>query len=269
MQTPLHVDHSAHDKENTATGRSMPAGEIRSIVAVAERIGFLHHGESDDPALLADRASELGLTPVCVRADISGVPMPDLDEVHALVVLGSIESVSDRDVSWIAPERSLVSEAVARGVPVLGICFGGQLLADVLGGRVFPSPEPEFGWRKIASTAPEVVPSGPWLLWHRDAFSGPPGATEIASSENCAQAFTIGSHLGLQFHPEATPSVVDGWAAESEACGELDAVQLDRLRTETRAHAPEAAGRARSLFDGFLQRAGVFHLSRRDAYWRA
>jgi GMP synthase (glutamine-hydrolysing) len=227
-------------------------------VAEAERIGFLHHGDTHDPALLSARASELGLTPVCVRADIAGQPLPELDGLDVLVVLGSIESVCDGDVDWIAPERLLVSEAVARSVPVLGICFGGQLLAEVLGGQVGASPEPEFGWREITSMAPDVVPTGPWLLWHRDAFSVPPGATEVARTENCAQAFVIGPHLGLQFHPEATPSVVDGWAAESEACGELDVIQLDRLRAETRVHAPQATARAQLLFDGFLQRAGRY-----------
>jgi GMP synthase (glutamine-hydrolysing) len=226
-------------------------------VAGAARIGFLHHGDTDDPALLSQRAADLGLDPVWVRADIVGQPMPDPDDLDAVVVLGSIESVCDHGVAWIAPERELVADAVARGVPVLGICFGAQLLAEVLGGQVFRSPTPEFGWREIASTAPAIVAPGPWLLWHRDAFSVPPGATELARTETCAQAFVIGPHLGLQFHPEATLTVVDGWAAESEACGELDPFELDRLRAETRIHAPRAAGPARSLFDGFLQRAGV------------
>jgi GMP synthase (glutamine-hydrolysing) len=221
------------------------------------RVGFLHHGDTHDPALLEGRASELGLGVICVRGDVAGQLMPGLDDIDVLVVLGSNESVRDRDVAWIAAEHALVSEAVARDVPVLGICFGGQLLADVLGGEVHRSPEPEMGWQEIASTAPDVVPTGPWLLWHRDAFTVPPGATEVGRSEICPQAFVLGPHLGLQFHPEATPSVVDGWAAESEASGELEAVDAERLRAATRAHAAQSAPRARLLFDGFLQRAGV------------
>jgi GMP synthase-like glutamine amidotransferase len=195
---------------------------------------------------------------MCVRGDVAGRPMPGPDDFDVLVVLGSNASVCDRHVPWIPAERTLVSEAVARDIPVLGICFGGQLLADVLGGKVHRSPEPEFGWQKITSTAPDVVATGPWLLWHRDAFVVPPGATEVGRSEICAQAFVIGPHLGLQFHPEATPSVVEGWAAESEASGELEPVEADRLRAATRAHAARSAPLARLLFDGFLRRAGVY-----------
>ena len=89
--------------------------------------------------------------------------------------MGSDESALDPTVDWIGPERTLVGEAVAAGTPVLGVCFGGQLLAQVLGGEV---PGPPAG-RSVGGPSSRPIrsrfPSGPWLVWHEDAFTAPPG----------------------------------------------------------------------------------------------
>ena len=95
---------------------------------------------------------------------------------------------------------------------MLGLCFGGEALAAVLGARVERSPVPELGWREIETDDPEAIPPGPWLEWHFERFTTPPGATEIARTGDATQAFRLGPHLGVQFHPEATVEIVEGWA---------------------------------------------------------
>jgi GMP synthase-like glutamine amidotransferase len=104
----------------------------------------------------------------------------------------------------VAAERELLTRAVERDVPVLGLCYGGQVLAAVLGAEVGPAPVPELGWRLVETDDASVIPEGPWLEWHFERFCTPPGATELARTADAPQAFRIGPHLGVQFHPEAT-----------------------------------------------------------------
>jgi GMP synthase-like glutamine amidotransferase len=182
--------------------------------------------------------------------------LPDIDERAFVCCLGSEHSPLDRDVPVVAATLELVGRAVQAGVPVLGLCFGGQVLADVLGGAIEPAPEPELGWYTLESDAPELVPPGPWLEWHYVSFSLPPGAQELARSSAGVQAFTSGPHLGVQFHPESTTEIAKHWARS-------DAEKLERLgltdgeeRLEAGRHGAAAArSRAFQLFDGFWNRA--------------
>src|SRR4051812_49863561 len=118
----------------------------------------------------------------------------------------------DTHVPAVAAEHDLLGRALAHDVPVLGLCYGGQVLAAVLGARVGPAPVPELGWRAIETDEPDRVPAGPWLEWHFERFETPPGATELARTPDASQAFRVGPHLGVQFHPEATVEIVEGWA---------------------------------------------------------
>ena len=111
-------------------------------------------------------------------------------------------------------EIELIAKAVEHDVPVLGLCFGGQVLAHVLGGTIGPAPTPEFGWRAIETDEPDSIPTGPWPLWHYQRFTTPPGAKEVARTQDAPQAFRHGPHLGLQFHPESTTDIVAGWASK-------------------------------------------------------
>ena len=102
-------------------------------------------------------------------------------------------------------------KAIDADVPVLGLCFGGQMLARALGAEVFRRTKSEIGWLPVRSTDPELVPDGPWFQWHFDSFTVPPGATLIAESDVGPQAFVAGRSLGLQFHPEVTTQIMDDW----------------------------------------------------------
>ncbi len=182
-------------------------------------------------------------------------PLPDPAGRPFVVSLGSDASTSDDAVPWLAAERAVLDRAVAGGVPVLGICFGGQHLARTLGATVGPAARAEVGWLEVETLAPAVVPPGRWLQWHRDAFTLPPGAELLARSEICVQAFRHGPHLGVQFHPEVTPAIASGWARDYPESMARAGTDVETVRAGGEAHAADARVRAFALFDAFLASA--------------
>ncbi len=129
-------------------------------------------------------------------------------------------SVND-PLPWVAQECALISAAVARDIPVLGHCLGGQLLAKALGAKVTANPVKEIGWG--LATVLENATARVWFddahaflcfHWHGETFSLPPGATRILESRHCAnQAFALGPHLGMQCHVEMTQEMIANWCA--------------------------------------------------------
>jgi GMP synthase (glutamine-hydrolysing) len=214
---------------------------------------FLQHEPLGTPGVIGARAAELGIDVVAVRAD-EDARLPDAANFDLVVTLGSSESVTNA-VPWIARETETLRRAIARDVPVLGICFGGQMLAHALGAAIHPARVPEVGWFEIETTDPDLVPPGPWVQWHYDAFDVPNNAVEIARRRAGPQAFAHGPHLGLQFHPELTAEMMDRWVAAF--ADELTKAGVDaaRLLADTARHAEAAGQAARRLFDAFLARA--------------
>lgn len=216
---------------------------------------ILQHGDWGPPALLGDWADANGIAYVTHRVDLDH-RLPDLDGQPFIASLGSDDSPRDTDVADVLVEVELIARAVDRGIPVLGLCYGGQVLAHVLGGTVELAPEPELGWCSVSSQAPEEIPEGPWLQWHYDRFTLPPGAQELARSPRALQAFRHGPHVGLQFHPESTTEIVKEWARldvdrlrdmgieDGQALADADAAEEERARED-----------AYRLFDAFWRRA--------------
>jgi GMP synthase-like glutamine amidotransferase len=215
----------------------------------------LQHGDSAPPGLLGEWLDARGI-PYDVQRTDRGEPMPRPAGYAFIASLGSQHSPRDTDEPVVADGVGLLEQAIAEDVPVLGLCFGGQALAVVLGGGVEPAPEPELGWTAIETDEPELVPPGPWLEWHFERFTMPPGATEIARNGAATQAFRHGRHLAVQFHPESTVEIVAGWAAKDRdrvaALGHTDAGALIAATPEEREAARHAAF---ALFDAFLERA--------------
>jgi GMP synthase-like glutamine amidotransferase len=183
---------------------------------------------------------------------------PDPRYYDMIVSLGSEFAAFDDSIPWLEREKRLLADATEGDVPILGVCFGGQLLARVLGGEGYRGEQSEIGWLPVRSEDPLLVPEGPWFQWHFDTFSPPPGAELIADSPAGPQAFRIGRSLGLQFHPEVTPEIMDAWVVAYRHELDQEGVDPDGLLAETHRRAPESRRLAWQLFDSFLERiAGV------------
>ena len=139
--------------------------------------------------------------------------LPDPETVDLIIVMGGPMSANDETaLPWLKAEKAFLRDAVDRGVAVLGICLGAQVIASALGARVYAAPQAEIGWFDVqsvpATTGSIKLPSRLRVLhWHGETFELPPGAIRLASSEVCDnQAFQIGTRvIGLQFHLEVTP----------------------------------------------------------------
>jgi GMP synthase-like glutamine amidotransferase len=196
---------------------------------------------------LEDRGASIDV----LRIDLEDRPV-DAGEYDLIVSLGSEFAAFDDTKPFVVREAALMSDAVRADVPVLGLCFGGQMLARAIGGEVFRSEDSEIGWLPVRSTDPSLVPEGPWFQWHFDTFSLPSTATVIADSAVGPQAFVAGRSLGLQFHPEVTTQIMDDWVRVYAHELEADGVDPDALLEETLRRAADSERMARQLFDRFL-----------------
>jgi GMP synthase-like glutamine amidotransferase len=180
----------------------------------------------NDPGYVGEAFAARGGELVAVHRD-DGTDLPSPDGFDAVVCLGSEWSVYWEHVAeQVQAEEQLLREAVAATIPVLGVCYGGQLLAHALGGSVQRAPVAEIGWHSIDSDVPEMIPTGPYVQWHYDRFTSPPGAVELARSPAGPQAFVLGAAMGVQFHPEATPLVVRRWLADPAVLAGVDTAAI-------------------------------------------
>jgi GMP synthase (glutamine-hydrolysing) len=147
-------------------------------------------------------------------------PTPQVEEMDWLIVMGGPMGVYEEDkYAWLKREKKFIEQAIHDGKLVLGVCLGSQLVAEVLGGRVYRNQWKEIGWHQVTPTeegrtsdmfrniGPEFHP----FHWHGDTFDLPPGAIQLARSAACEQqAFSCGQNvLALQFHPDATRTSVE------------------------------------------------------------
>ena len=229
---------------------------------------LIHHDHATLPGAVGERLAERGYDPVvhlvveASRYHSPGVTtdFPDPADFDVIVPMGAPWSTYDHATvgSWVLPELELLRRAHAESIPVLGICFGGQLLATAHGGTVGKSPAPEVGWTEVSSDDDSLVPSGPWFQWHSDRWEMPPGAVEVARNASASQAFVLGRNLAVQFHPEITPEILDLWLVnggdqEAESFG-LDGADLLR---QTHDSDDSNRERAHRLVDAFLDRVAA------------
>jgi GMP synthase (glutamine-hydrolysing) len=180
--------------------------------------------------------------------------------VDALVVFGGGMNVHDAErLPWLRGEIELLRDALADGVPVLGICLGAQLLAAAAGAEVRRAREPEIGWFEVRrETADDpVVGALPERFtafqWHSYAFAPPAGAAVLASSDVCPQAFRVdGRAWGVQFHPEVRKEQVLAWWSDGRRLPQ----PLPALTDELDAKLPSWHALGRRLCLAFLDAAG-------------
>jgi GMP synthase-like glutamine amidotransferase len=182
------------------------------------------------------------------------VTFPSAADFDAVVFFGAAWAVYDTaTIGWISDEIAYARSLISLGVPTLGICFGGQMLAAALGGTVARAPLPEIGWLSVATDEPALTDSGPWLSWHFDRFTLPPGVPVVARTALAPQAFVHGRALGLQFHPEVTDHVLEAWLANDDPAGLAElGVDPTALIEQARTLAQPAAARAHGLVRSFV-----------------
>lgn len=210
----------------------------------------LQNDTLDPPALLGDWLDERGIAFEVARVFEDGVP-PDPRAFDWIAAMGSRHSATATDPDWIPAEVELLRAAVSEDVPVLGICFGGQALAAALGGRISAAESPAVGWFETRTSAPDLVSAGPWLHFNMERFAVPDGATLVASLGESASAFSLGPHLGLQFHPEATPALAGRWADHYAEWLGAHGLTPAGIRDQARAQENAVGPRAFALFDAW------------------
>ena len=150
-----------------------------------------------------------------------------------IVVLGGHMGAYETDTyPWLMAEKEFLKDQLAAETPVLGVCLGAQLIADVIGGRAYLGDGKEIGFIELQRTeAGEADPTvsaldGPVVTWHQDTFDLPADAEVLAFTGAYPHAYRHGSALGVQAHPELTPEMWAGWMAE-EGTGDLEDAGLD------------------------------------------
>ena len=183
---------------------------------------IFRHAASEGPGYFATYLERHGIPWRLVRIDAGEAVPADARACSGLAFMGGPMSVND-DLPWIARELALIRDAAGAGVPVIGHCLGGQLLARALGGAVTRNAVKEIGWGRV--DVADNAQARDWLgalpksfecfHWHGETFSIPPGATRVLSSAHCAnQAFVLGPHLGMQCHVEMTGELVHAWCRD-------------------------------------------------------
>ena len=170
-----------------------------------------------------------------------------------VVSLGSEFAAFDDTKPFVQREERLMRRAVEQDVPVLGLCFGGQMLARVLGSENYRSDEAEIGWLPVRTSDAELVSEGPWFQWHFDVFTAPPGSRVVAETDVGVQAFVAGRSLGLQFHPEVTNEIMDDWVREYRHELDEEGVDPDALLEESHRLAERNRENGDRLFRAFLR----------------
>jgi GMP synthase (glutamine-hydrolysing) len=231
------------------------------------------------PVLVIEQEYSLrGLGLLGERLDSSGLPYRSLRaweeplgglsarDFAAIIPLGGTAHAWEAErIPVLRREQLLLREAVEAGVPVFGICLGGQLLASALGGVVRAAEEPERGWLEIVPTDGArddpifrvLERSAGVYQWHDDVFEPPAGASVLARSEAVAnQAFRIdgADAWGIQFHPEATPDLWELWIARHPTEVKEAGVDVEALRKVVYEGARESLPFCTALFDAFIDR---------------
>lgn len=189
-------------------------------------------------------------------------PFPEWADFDLIAIMGSDRSLTDAAEidSWVFEELRLIRETQTAGIPMLGVCFGGQLIAEALGGSVETAPVTEIGWYEIRAVGDALNPAGPgpWMQWHHDRFTAPPGAEVLAETADATQLFSIGRTVGTQFHPEVDYTHVAGWLATADDDYLASYGQdRDEILSNVGAHEERNKAQCHAFVDWFLDEVAI------------
>jgi GMP synthase-like glutamine amidotransferase len=221
------------------------------------------------PGVFADAIADRGAAlDAWMRAEASTPPADPAGYDAVLCLGGAMHADQEDRHPWLREDKAMLAELLARGVPLLGVCLGGQLLADAAGASPRRSPEPEIGWREVTLTAdgandPLMAPLAPGFEafeWHSYEFPLPAGASRLAESAACLQAARVGEVAwAIQFHAEVSAVDVEAWIDDYRS--DEDAVRIgldpDALRAETRSRIGAWNELGRGLCGRFLDVAAT------------
>jgi GMP synthase-like glutamine amidotransferase len=230
---------------------SLPRFDLRSrptARAATQSVLVVQPRRGRPAAPLVDVLLAHGLDPAVVTA--GDEPLPDLDGSPLAILVGADRLSEARDGGRLERELDWIHRADAAGTAVLGIGHGARALALAFGGSVAPAERPLRGWSMVDTIVPHIIPTGPWLAWQHDVITLPSDAVPLAHNLLGPQAFELGRHLGVQFHPEATPDDVAGWASPDGALAEVQSL-LDVV-TRDPAAAADCTRRLLSSFVGAI-----------------
>jgi len=224
-------------------------------------VAVLRNEDGTPAGYLGDALNRRGVAWYTVRLDM-GDPLPAVSDVSGVAILGGAMGAYDEDeFPYLAFEKQFVADCTDAGVPVLGICLGCQVLADALGGRAYLADAGEVVFAPIepndegrADPVVAAMDGAPVIRFHRDTFDVPPGAVVLATGGGFVQAFRIGSSIGIQPHPEVTPTLLSEWLGSGS--GRRFAVESgtdpDALAGAFSAAEAEVAAMAASVFDAWI-----------------
>jgi GMP synthase-like glutamine amidotransferase len=185
-------------------------------------VAIFRHSANEGPGYFAIFLEQQGIPWQLIAVDEAQEIPSTADQYAGLCFMGGPMSVND-PLPWIDEICALIRDAVAKNIPVIGHCLGGQLISKALGGTITANPIKEIGWGSVSSAANPA--SRHWLgehagqpvtvfHWHGDTFSRPEGAEQLLANPHCSnQMFALGPHLAMQCHVEMTPEMIVEWCA--------------------------------------------------------
>ena len=230
-------------------------------------VAIFRHSATEGPGYFAIFLEQQGIPWQLIAVDEAENIPATADQYAGLCFMGGPMSVND-PLPWIDQTCTLIRDAAAKNIPVIGHCLGGQLISKALGGKITANPVKEIGWGSVNSTINSA--SQHWLgdlagqpvtvfHWHGETFSRPEGAEPLLANPHCSnQMFALGPHLAMQCHVEMTPEMIVEWCGQwaEEAASTPNHVAIQnpqQMQAETAQHLPGMRRLAEQLYSAWIR----------------
>lgn len=188
----------------------------------------------------------------------------DVDKYAAIVILGGYMSVYE-NLPYLDVQQELIKNANQHKVPLLGICLGSQLIAQALGGRVYKGDQKEIGWFDIAinNEGTDDIFKGianknmKVFQWHGDTYEIPTSGRLLACSNLYPQAFRLGNSIGILFHLEVTPEMIQNWIENYGTEMKETGVTADIILNDKKAEFENLAENCKVVYSNFSKIIGA------------